>query len=377
MKSKRKHITVVDWVLFIVSTVLIFLSSLLLVVSGLLFFIIRLIKAKPIGVLVSVLVLISLYVFLQWMVIPINWTATSDSVEIIIKEGDSMHQVVERLKEGNLIKHGTGFLILSKITQKDKHIHAGKYSFKKGLTLYSLWKDLFEGNVVLKNVTIPEGLTAGEIAGIFKREIQVDSAEFMKATEDSQIIRNLNVSTPNLEGYLFPETYRLTWGISPKKVVKIMVEQFQKIFNDSLMKRAREINFSLPQVITLASLIEAEAKEQKERAIISAVYHNRLNRGMLLQSCPTVTYGLPKTNRNLTLEDLGRETPYNTYLHADLPPGPICNPGKASIIAALYPADVDYLYFVARGDGTHVFSKTLAEHDNAKNKIKYRQRKSM
>jgi UPF0755 protein len=377
MESKHKHITVWDWLLFIVSTGLIFLSSLLLAISGLIFFIIRSIKAKPVLVLVSIIVLISCYVFLQWMVIPVSWPVGGNTVDVIIKDGDNMHQVVERLKEADLIKHGTGLLILSKLTQKDKHIHAGKYSFKKGTTLYSLLEDLFDGNVILKDVTIPEGLTAAEIAGIYQREIQMDSSKFIEATEDTQIIRSLNLSVPNLEGYLFPETYKLTWGISTKKVVQIMVEQFQKTFNDSLMERTRDINLSLPQVVTLASLIEAEAKEQKERAIISAVYHNRLKQGMLLQSCPTVTYGLPKITRALTLEDLERDTPYNTYLHAGLPPGPICNPGKASIMAALYPADVDYLYFVSKGDGTHIFSKTLAEHDNAKNKIKYRQRKSM
>lgn len=377
MKSERKHITVWDWVLFIVSTGLIFLSSLLLIVSGALFYFIRLIRAKPLLVFVSILVLISFYVFLQWMVLPISWPVTENTVDVIIKDGDSMLQVIERLKEVNLIGHETGFLILNKITQKDKHIRAGKYSFKKGMTLHSLLVELFSGRVTLKDVTIPEGLTAGEIAGILRREIQVDSAEFIKATADPRIIRSLNLSSPNLEGYLFPETYKLTWGISPQKVVQIMVEQFQKTFNDSLLKRAQKINFSLSQVITLASLIEAEAKEQKERAVISAVFHNRLKRGLLLQSCPTVTYGLPEINRTLTLEDLERDTPYNTYLHAGLPPGPICNPGKASIVAALYPADVDYLYFVSRGDGTHIFSKTLAEHDKAKNEIKYRQKKSL
>jgi UPF0755 protein len=376
-KSEGKHITTGDWFLFVLSTGLIFLSSLLLALSGLIFLIIRLIKAKPILVLVSILILISAYVFLQWMVIPVSWPEAGDTVDVIIRDGDSMHQVVERLKKANLVKHETGFLILSKIAQKDKHIHAGKYSFKKGMTLYSLWEDLFKGNVVLKNVTIPEGLTTAEIAGIFKREIQMDSIEFIQATEDPQIIRSLNLSVQNLEGYLFPETYKLTWGISPRKAVQIMVEQFQRTFNDSLRERAQEINLSVPQVITLASLIEAEAKEQKERAIISAVYHNRLKKGMLLQACPTVTYGLPELDRPLVLKDLERDTPYNTYLYGGLPPGPICNPGRASIIAALYPAEVDYLYFVSKGDGTHVFSKTLVEHDKAKNEIKYRQRKSM
>jgi len=377
MKSERKHITIGDWLLFFVSTVLIFLSALLLAISGALFYLIRLIRAKPVLVLTSILVLISLYILLQWMVIPISWPVAGDTVDVIIKEGDSMLQVVERLKGANLIKHGTGFLILGKIMQKDKHIQAGKYSFKKGMTLYSLLDELFKGKVMLKDVTIPEGFTAGEIAGILQREIQMDSAAFVKATENSRIIQSLNLPAPNLEGYLFPETYKLTWGISPQKVVQIMVEQFQKTFNDSLLKRAQEINFSLPQVITLASLIEAEAKEEKERAVISAVYHNRLKRGMLLQACPTVTYGLPEIDRPLALDDLERDTPYNTYLHAGLPPGPICNPGRASIVAALYPADVNYLYFVSRGDGTHVFSKTLAEHDKAKNNIEYHQRKPL
>jgi UPF0755 protein len=224
--------------------------------------------------------------------------------------------------------------------------------------------------VILKNVTIPEGSTVFEIAGILKREIQMDSVEFIRVTENASIAKSMDLPISNLEGYLFPETYKLTWGISPEKVVRIMVEQFQRIFSDSLLKRAKEINFSVPEAITLASLIEAEAKEENERAIISAVYHNRLRMGMLLQADPTVTYGFPEIGRPLVLNDLKRESLYNTYKYPGLPPGPICNPGKASIIAALYPADVGYLYFVSQGNGTHIFSMTLTEHNRAKNKIR-------
>ena len=156
----------------------------------------------------------------------------------------------------------------------------------------------------------------------------------------------------------------------PEKVAQILVEQFKKTFTDSLLRRAEEINFSLSEVVTLASMIEAEAKDGEEREMISAVYHNRLKRGMLLQCDPTVIYALSELDRPLLLKDLKIDSPYNTYKYPGLPPGPICNPGKASIFAALYPADADYLYFVAKGDGTHIFSTTLKEHNKAKIKIK-------
>ena len=149
-----------------------------------------------------------------------------------------------------------------------------------------------------------------------------------------------------------------------------MVEQFNKTFTDSLMRHAQEIGFSLAQAVTLASMVETEAKDGNERDLISAVYHNRLRRGMLLQCDPTVIYALPELDRPLLLKDLEVDSPYNTYKHPGLPPGPICNPGKASILAALYPADVNYLYFVATGEGSHIFSATLAQHNRAKAKVK-------
>ncbi len=375
MKSPNKHITIKDWLIFFVSTCLIFLSSLLLVVSGAVFFLIRLAKSKPLLFFTSIFVLIISAVLIRWTVIPISWRAQADSVYVIIRDGDNLSQIIGRLKQANLITDGTGLLILAEMLNQDQHIRAGKYNFKKGMTLYALLLELFKGKVILKDVTIPEGSTAVEIAGILKRELQMDPVGFVRVTENGTIAKSMDLPVLNLEGYLFPETYKLTWGISPEKVARIMVEQFQKVFSDSLRNRARDINLSVSEVVTLASLIEAEAKEEKERAIISAVYHNRLKLGMLLQSCPTVTYGLPEIDRALALEDLKRDSPYNTYIYPGLPPGPICNPGKASIIAALYPADVDYLFFVSQGNGSHIFSRTLAEHNRAKNIIKQTQKK--
>ena len=321
-------------------------------------------------VFVSVFGLILLFFVIQWMVIPISWQAEGDSVCVIIKPGDSMTRIVDRLKEANLIKEGTGLLVLAKFLGKDRHIQAGRYDFKKGISLYSVFNKLVKGDVTLEEVTIPEGLTIKQIAGILKREIEIDSSEFVRVTTDSQFAKSMGIAASNLEGYLFPDTYKLSWGTSSEKVARILVEQFKKTFTDSLMRRAEEINFSLSEVVTLASMVEAEAKDGEEREMISAVYHNRLKRDMLLQCDPTVIYALPELDRPLLLKDLEIDSPYNTYKYPGLPPGPICNPGKASIQATLYPADVDFLYFVAKGDGTHIFSTTLRQHNNAKIKIK-------
>ncbi|KPJ65413.1 hypothetical protein AMJ44_10230 [candidate division WOR-1 bacterium DG_54_3] len=331
-----------------------------------------------------------LIIVVRWCVVPIPWNIKEDSVRVIIEEGDSMAKIVERLKEINLIEDGKWFLILSKLLGKDRHIQAGRYDFDKGITLYSIFNKLVTGKVTFIEVVIPEGLTIREIARILKKEIGIDSAQFVKVATDSQFIRGLHISASNLEGYLFPNTYKLHWGMDPDRLVQTMVNEFKKIFTPNLSERAKEINLSRHEVVTLGSMIEAEARDGEEREMISAVYHNRLKLGMLLQCDPTVIYALwgeqGGTRRNLNrpdgrafaqpllLQDLEIDSPYNTYKYPGLPPGPICNPGKASLLAALSPADVDYLYFVAKGDGTHVFSSTLDEHNRAKNKIKQARR---
>lgn len=309
-----------------------------------------------------------------------------------------MAKVVERLKEIDLIEDGKWFLTLSKLLGKDRHIHAGRYDFDKGITLYSVFNKLVKGKVTSIEVVIPEGLTMREIIQILKKEIGIESTKFIKIATDSEFIKELDIPASNLEGYLFPNTYKLYWGMDPAKLIQTMVNEFKKTFNSALSARAgarpsggtKEINFSTHEVVTLASMIEAEATNGEEREMISAVYHNRLKLGMLLQCDPTVIYALngkpdstlPGTDRPLgrifarplLFKDLEIDSPYNTYKYPGLPPGPICNPGKASILAALYPADVDYLYFVAKGDGTHIFSRTLDEHNRAKNKIKRAQK---
>ena len=370
MKSKYKYITIKDWLAFLVSTLLIFLSSVFLFISAVIFAFFRLAKRSPLLVFASILGLVLLFFVIQWMVFPISWKAEVDSVYVTIEQGDSMSRIVQRLNEANLIEDGTGLLLLAKVLGKDRRIQAGRYDFKRGITLYSVFNKLTRGDVALNEVIIPEGLTIKQIAGILTREIQIDSSEFVRVTLDSKFAKSMGISASNLEGYLFPDTYKFSWGTPAEKVVRILVEQFKKTFTDSLARRAEEISFSLAEVVTLASMIEAEARDGEERDLISAVYNNRLKRGMLLQCDPTVIYALPQLDRPLLIKDLEIDSPYNTYKYPGLPPGPICNPGRASILAALYPADANYLYFVATGDGSHIFSTTLREHNNAKTKIR-------
>ncbi|MGB2770293.1 MAG: endolytic transglycosylase MltG [Candidatus Zixiibacteriota bacterium] len=370
MKSEQKHITITDWIIFFVSTFLIFLSSVLLVVSGVVFALFRLARRRPVLTLASVIGLVVLFFAIRWMVIPIPWRAEGESVQVTMENGDSMTRIVQRLKEARVIEDGAALLILAKLSGKDREIQAGRYSFEKGTTLYSIFNKLTRGDVTLREVTIPEGLTIRQIAGILNRQIEIDSLEFVKLATNSRFVKGLGIPASNLEGYLFPDTYRLSWGTTPEKMARVMVEQFKKTFTDSLTRRAGEIDFSLADVVTLASMIEAEAKDGNERDLISAVYHNRLRRGMLLQCDPTVIYALPELDRPLLLKDMEVDSPYNTYKYPGLPPGPICNPGKASILAALYPADVNYLYFVATGKGSHIFSTSLTQHNLARTKIK-------
>jgi len=382
MKEEKVRFGISEWILFIISTIAIFLSSIILVVSALVIFIFRLflrflllLKRKPLLTVLTIVVLFILINILYWYAIPIRWKNEEAIVSLYVNKGNNLHQVVNKLKEQKIFIQPTFFLTYAELFKIDRRIHVGKYDLNKGITLAELTEKLTTGKGSSLDVTIPEGLNFKQIAGILKNQAGVDPAGFVEVASDTSFIGELNLDAPNLEGYLFPNTYKLYWGMEPKDVAKIMVKELSNILGDSLIRRMEQINFSLYQVLTLASLIEAEAQNPEERPIISAVYHNRLNKNMLLQCDPTVIYALPDLDRPLVLKDLEIDSPYNTYKYTGLPPGPINNPGKASILAALYPANVDFLYFVAKGDGSHIFSSTLEEHSLAKIKIKRENKK--
>jgi UPF0755 protein len=300
-----------------------------------------------------------------------------------IPRGMSLAQVAHLLKGNGVIQEESRFVFFGRILGKSRKIKAGMYDFSKTGSIADLYALLSRGGNAAVQVTIPEGLTIKEIATILKQEVELDSAEFVSLGYDDDLPAQLGIkieksqnALPGLEGYLFPDTYSFYWGERPRQVIETMVSSFDESFDDSLRGRARELGFTVHEIVTLASMIEKETGLPEERPIISAVYHNRLRYRMLLQCDPTVIYVLPELDRPLYTKDLQVDSPYNTYRYLGLPPGPIANPGLAAIEAALYPAEVGYLYFVARGDGSHIFSTTLREHNNARIRIKRARRQS-
>jgi UPF0755 protein len=187
----------------------------------------------------------------------------------------------------------------------------------------------------------------------------------MEKCFSSQYVSSLGIEADSLEGYLFPDSYLLSKDLKPEDVIEAMVRRFRRVYTSQYSERAKELGFSDHEILTLASMIEKESAIPSEKLLVSGVYHNRLKRNMMLYSCPTVIYGIKDFNGNLTKRDLARYSPYNTYLIRGLPPGPICNPGKEAIEAALYPATTEYLYFVSKNDGSNHFSSTLKEHNIA------------
>ena len=226
------------------------------------------------------------------------------------------------------------------------------------------------GKVVHRHFVVPEGLTVAQIAQLFEDEGFGTAESFNRAARDLQWQKRYGIEENSLEGYLFPNTYKLVDGIPAAKVIKMMLDEFNRNWTRERTEEAESINFSPQEIITLASIIEKEAKIDSERPLISAVFHNRLKRGWKLEADPTVLYALGNPLRALTTRDLKFDSSYNTYVNRGLPPAPICNPGLASIMAALRPAESSHLYFVAIGDGKHYFSNTLAEHNRVVRRIR-------
>jgi len=231
------------------------------------------------------------------------------------------------------------------------------------------------GRGVFHRVTVPEGLTQRDIAHLLEKEGLANSEKFLKAANNPAILSMLGIEAQRVEGYLFPDTYYFPASTSEQDILIAMVEHFEESFTPLMEEQARRLGLERHEVVTLASLVEKETGVEAERPLVSAVFHNRLRGRIPLQTDPTVIYGLKTFTGNLTRKDLRRPSPYNTYLIQGLPPGPICNPGLSSLQAALLPAEVKYLYFVSKNDGTHFFSKTIREHNRAVNQYQRSRRR--
>ncbi len=284
---------------------------------------------------------------------------------VIVPKGATMRSIADSLIRNGSISNETLFLAAAKLSGKETTLKAGKFEIPAGASHLDILRILEEGESVSIKVTVPEGLTSRKIAGILAAELSLDSTKIAALINDSVFVRNEKFAATSLEGFLFPETYLFPWGVDEKESLKIMLAQFQKNLPENAERKAKELGLSLYQILTLASLVEGEAVLDQERRTIAALYHNRLRKNMRLEADPTIQFIIPDGPRRLLNVDLQIDSPYNTYKYAGLPPGPINNPGKASIEAALNPTDEPYLFMVAKGDGSHIFNETYAGHRKA------------
>ena len=287
-------------------------------------------------------------------------------VTVNIPVGAKGREVAHILKQAKLISSEKLFLAAAKILGASKKFKEGIYDISPRTGMIGIVRIIAGGRSRLYRVTIPEGLTSAQIADLIFSSGTVNSEKFQAIVKEKK-----------LEGYLFPQTYFFDPGISPEKIIDMMVSEFNRNYTEELKKRAKEIKLTDNQAITLASIIEKEAKLPEERPRISAVFHNRLKKRWYLESCATVLYALGEHKEVLLNRDLKVDSSYNTYKHIGLPPGPICNPGIESIKAALYPAATNEMYFVVSSSGAHVFSCNLEEHVKNKKVMKNARKKNL
>ncbi len=286
-------------------------------------------------------------------------------ITISVGRGSSFGTVAQKLHRTGVVSNIIGFKVLARLRGDAAAIQAGDYLFAEAATPGQILDRLIAGDVELHRLTIPEGFSRKEISERLQHSEFQDAAAFLPLTDDATLIRKLGIKAASLEGYLFPETYTFDSRTNSRQLIQAMVNQCLAELTPTLLAKAKKQNLNRHQLLTLASIIQKEAGNNSEMPLISAVFHNRLRRGIALQADPTVIYGIKDFDGNITRRHLREITPYNTYRVPGLPPGPIASPGRAALQAAANPAGVNYLYFVARGDGNHQFSNTLREHNAA------------
>jgi len=283
---------------------------------------------------------------------------------IIVREGMNLKEVAGELYSNNIISSKTPFMLWARIMGYSRKIKSGEYLLSPRITPLKVMEILTRGVIITHSITVPEGFTRKQIAQLLSDKDLVDKKQFLELTDNPDLLKKYGVTGPSLEGYLYPDTYRFGRGLSAGSIIESMVSRFFSVvepFKESIEKSG----MTLPEIVTLASIVEKETGKDEERPIIASVFLNRLKKRMRLESDPTVIYGINEFNGNLTRKDLSAKTPYNTYVIRGLPPGPIACPGFEAIKAVLFPADTKYLFFVSKNDGSHHFSQTLQEHNNA------------
>jgi UPF0755 protein len=298
-----------------------------------------------------------------------------ETVTVDIPKGTSFLRSVDLLENAGLIKNKYLFYAVVIARNAQGNIRAGEYELSTSMSPLDIINKLVKGDIVSYKVTIPEDFTVAEIAARLASYKLVDEKAFMSISGDPKFVASLGIEGKSAEGYLYPDTYILDKSMGAKDIIRMMVSQFWKTFTHDMQERAEELGMTMPQVVTLASIIGKESGFKDEKPLVSAVFHNRLKKRMRLQSDPTAVYDLKSITKVIKRKHLQKNTPYNTYVISGLPPGPIANPAIDSLQAALYPASVNYLYFVSNNDGSHNFSSSLSAHNRAVLKYQFDRKK--
>lgn len=294
-------------------------------------------------------------------------TLTGPKREMVIKPNMPLWAVAETLHQAGIINSTIHFRLLAWLYNYEDRIQPGRYRFAPNINPHLVLKTLAREAPALLMITIPEGYTTKQIARLLEENGICDEDSFLIASQDTLLLRSFDIPFPTAEGYLFPETYEFQTGSSPQVIIQRLVRQFRLVYEN--LRKESSSSLSEAQVLILASIVEKEAQIPEEFPAIAGVFLNRLKRGLPLQSCATVEFILPEHKERLSLDDLKTPSPYNTYLHQGLPPGPICNPGRTALAAVLFSARHNYLFFVSKGDGSHIFSSTAAEHEAAMRRV--------
>ena len=289
-------------------------------------------------------------------------TTPGPGVQLTIRKGSSFKEAAESLSAHGLVRSARVFSLYAKLRRRDRTLRWGTYVLRPGMSWEQMLDALRLGRGVIHQVTIPEGLSIGDIEPLLMDALDLTQDSLDAAVRDTSLLHRLDIPTHSLEGYLFPDTYTFPDKTTARDAIRMMVDRFEKAWKPEMTGQARAMKLTRHDIITLASIVEREVRRDEERPVVAAVYLNRLKIGMPLMADPTVTYALGKKPGRVLLKDLRVKSPYNTYLRTGLPPGPIGSPGEASIRASLNPAKVPYKFFVAAPDGHHEFRRTYAEH---------------
>jgi UPF0755 protein len=336
-------------------------------------------KKKTLWISISVIAILLVLFAFSLMQSANPWDRTN--YEISIPKGASTNSIQTILEKKGVLRRQSSFAFAARVLRVSKSIQAGKYKFSPSDPLYLvLWKlktgDVTQPELVRRMVTFPEGTSIYKM-GEALRKHKISNPDKFQGLVKEGITEELRarhweifkyIPSESLEGYLYPDTYWFFEKGEVEDLVEVMLARFEAVVLPFWRKASKDTKYNLHEIITLASIVEKEAQVPSERAIVSSVYHNRMNKNMFLAACPTIKYALDEPTKKVYYEQLDVKSPYNTYKNKGLPPGPICNPGIESIKAAVYPAKTNYYYFVAQKDGSHIFSATWGQHQNARSK---------